>query len=95
MDFEWDGNKNKINLFKHGITFEEAQAIFDGIVLTRVDDRRDYAEARYISIGRLDEDLIILVVYTVRGDITRLISARKANRREKEVYYERIETTFE
>ncbi|BAZ16405.1 hypothetical protein NIES4071_82810 [Calothrix sp. NIES-4071] len=46
MQFEWDENKNTQNLKKHGISFEEAREIFDGIIFTSIDDRFDYGEIR-------------------------------------------------
>ncbi len=51
MDFDWDTAKSQANLEEHGISFDEARHIFDGPVLTWVDDRQDYGEKRYISIG--------------------------------------------
>ena len=53
MQFEWDENKNIQNRQKHGISFEEAQEIFDGIVFTSIDERFDYEEIREISIGAI------------------------------------------
>ncbi|WP_449417367.1 BrnT family toxin [Phormidium nigroviride] len=53
MQFEWDDNKNVQKLKKHGISFEEAQEIFDGIVFTAIDKRFDYGEIREISIGAI------------------------------------------
>ena len=91
MDFEWDEAKNQSNINKHLISFEEAQTIFEGEVLTVADDR--YAEERYMSFGELvlaDGSLVIAVVHTERGERTRLISARKASRRERRQYDEYI-----
>ena len=93
MNFEWDEAKNQSNIRKHLISFEEAQTIFDGEVLTIVDDRFHYREERYLSLGELvlaGGSIIIAVVHTERGEQTRLISARKANRRERRRYYEHI-----
>ncbi len=95
MDFEWDAKKDRENLKKHGISFDEARHIFDGPVLTRVDDRQDYGEMREISFGLLSPDALLMVVHTTRGKKTRLISARKANRRERRFYYEYLEKTLE
>lgn len=89
--FEWDKEKNAANRKKHGIGFEEAKKIFDGPVLTRLDDRREYGETRRISIGALSDAVVIVVAHTDRGGKTRIISARKANRNEREVYYEYLE----
>ena len=51
--FEWDENKNRANRQRHGISFEEAQAIFEGPVFTAQDIRMDYGEERFISIGMI------------------------------------------
>ncbi len=89
--FEWDKKKNAANRKKHGISFEEAKEIFDGPVLTRLDDRREYGETRRISIGALSDAVVIVVAHTDRAEKIRIISARKANRNEREVYYEYLE----
>ena len=62
MQFEWDENKNAQNLKKHGISFEEAQEIFDGIVFTAIDERFDYGEIREISIGAI-QGVVIVTAY--------------------------------
>jgi len=90
MEFDWDSAKNESNLKKHGISFDEAKHIFDGPTLTRVDDRQDYGENRDISLGALSPDAVLVVVHTERGGKIRLISARKANRREGKVYYDHL-----
>ncbi len=90
MEFDWDPAKNDANLNEHGISFDEARHIFDGPVLTRVDDRQDYGENRHISLGALSPDAVLVVVHTVRGDKIRLISDRNANRRERKVYYDHL-----
>jgi uncharacterized protein len=59
MQFEWDENKNAQNLKKHGISFEEAQEIFDGIVFNAIDQRFDYGEIREISIGAIQGVVIV------------------------------------
>ena len=90
MEFDWDAAKNDANLKKHGISFDEAQHIFDGPTLTRADDRQDYGEKRNISLGALSPDAVLVVVHTERRDKIRLISARKANRGERKVYYDHL-----
>ena len=86
MIFEWDEEKNKANLAKHGITFEEAALIFRGITLTGIDIRQDYGEIRKIDIGQLSGQMIIVAVSTDRSGVIRIISARQANRIEKRKY---------
>ncbi len=89
MDFEWDENINQSNTKKHGISFDEAKMAFlDEDMITKEDLRKDYGETRYIGMGKVAE-IIIIVVYTMRKTIIRLISAKKANKKEKQIYYER------
>ena len=85
MGFEWDAAKNAANLAKHGIDFGDAARIFEGPTLEREDDRADYGEARIAAVG-IVEGRELFVVYTVRGRNRRFISARKANRHEREAY---------
>jgi uncharacterized protein len=88
MKFEWDENKNQQNLRKHGISFEEAEEIFYGIVFTSIDERFDYGEIREVSIGAIAEFVIVTVAHTERNGNIRFISARKATPRERRQYYE-------
>lgn len=85
ITFEWDENKNQINIEKHGISFEDAIHVFNGPFLERVDNRFDYGETRYILLGRM-RDNIVVVIYTKRNDKTRLISIRQANKHERKTY---------
>ncbi len=77
--FEWDEEKNQHNIKNHSIRFEDARKIFDGPVLTHLDNRNDYGEVREISLGLFNAMVVLLVVHTDREGTTRLISARKAN----------------
>ncbi len=88
MHFEWDENKNAQNRQKHGISFEEAQEIFNGIILTSIDDRFDYEEIREISIGAIQGVIIVTVAHTDRSGIIRIISAPKATLKERQKYYD-------
>ena len=90
MKFEWDEQKYKSNIDKHGIDFRDAQDIFLNQRLSTRDTRQDYGEKRIITIGLIGKSVCV-VVYTRREETTRIISARKANEREKRRYYERIE----
>lgn len=84
--FEWDDNKSKLNYTKHGITFEEAAHIFlDEHAMYYYDELHSDYEDRIKVIGMIDK--ILVVIYTERGEIYRIISARRANKREKEDYY--------
>lgn len=87
--FEWDDKKNEINVLKHGLSFEDACLVFAGECVTFEDNRFDYGEQRYITLGNL-EDRIVIIVHTYREGKTRIISMRKANDREKEIYKKRL-----
>jgi uncharacterized DUF497 family protein len=87
MEFEWDPEKSRLNLQKHNISFEEAKLIFLGPVYTAKDDRKDYGEKRFISIGILSGVVVLVVAHTDRSGKVRIISARKANKIEREYYY--------
>lgn len=90
--YEWDAHKNRANLAKHGVSFDAAVQIFEGPVLTRRDDRKDYGELRLISMGETPSDhLILVVVHTPRDDVRRIISARRANTRERAIYRDQLE----
>ena len=89
MKFEWDPAKAKANIARHGVSFEAAQAVFTDLqALELLDDWTE--EERWRLLGRATSD-ILLVVYTERGDRVRIISARKASKREQEVYREQGE----
>jgi putative transcriptional regulator len=79
---DWDPRKNLQNYRKHGIKFEDACGIFDDPNLTQETDDRDYGEDRWIAIGRMDLEILV-VVYTERNGKERILSARKAKRREE------------
>ena len=85
MDYEWDPNKAKANLDKHGVDFaDEVTALEDDVAITIEDDYPD--EERFITIGMDALGRILIVVYTWRGGKLRLISARKATPRERKQY---------
>lgn len=91
MRFEWDDSKNQTNILKHGIDFNDVPDIFQHPILSQRDDRADYKEERWVSIGWI-KILIGVVVYTERrGDLIRIISARKATKQEAKYYVENIE----
>ena len=94
MKFEWDEAKNQANIAKHGVSFEQAQKIFDGIVWTRIDDRLDYGEVRFISVGALKKSTLIVVAHTERSGAVGIISARRADHKERKRYYDEIQRTF-
>ena len=88
MEFEWDEAKAAANVEKHGITLEEAIPIFFDNRSETVEDRRwSYGEARFVTTGYL-KDRLFVVVHTPRHGATRIISARRANARERRRYGE-------
>jgi uncharacterized DUF497 family protein len=90
VEFEWDEAKNRTNIAKHGISFELARQIFDGVVWSRIDQRLDYGETRIIAIGVVEQAAILVVAHTERRGRIRIISARRANRRERKRYHDEI-----
>lgn len=85
--FEWDAEKASLNLAKHGVDFEDAIYVLeDPRRFERIDERGDYGEDRYVTLG-LVYGVELVVVYTLRGDAIRLISARKANANERIEYW--------
>ena len=86
MEFEWDTDKAASNLRKHGINFAQATSVLkDETAMTIYDEHS--LEDRYITIGMSDLCQLLVVVYTVRKKRIRLISARKANKRERQQYF--------
>ena len=89
MRFEWDENKSVINLQSHGIDFADVWRVFESERVIFLDDRFDYNELRFVTIGVLRER-IITIVYTENNEITRIISVRKATKNEQRQYREGI-----
>jgi uncharacterized DUF497 family protein len=85
MEFEWDQAKSDRNETERGLPFELAVLLFDGPVLQRIDDRRDYGEVRMRVIGSVG-GRILHCVYTDRGGSRRIISLRYAHRKERDAY---------
>jgi uncharacterized protein len=87
LDFEWDNGKAAANFRKHGVTFEQAAYAFrDPFAVEWIDARATYGEERVILLG-MSFDEILSVVYTERGERLRIISARRATKYEKDLYY--------
>ena len=87
MVFAWDEEKNKANRKKHGISFEEAVCVFNDEKLLEIYDSEhsDSEEDRWYAVGTIG--ILIVVVFTIRNDSVRIISARKATNGEKNEYY--------
>lgn len=83
--FEWDEAKRRANLWRHGIDFAEVGEVFAAPVTT-LDDRYDYGEKRYLTLGLL-KGSVVAVVHTESDDVIRIISARKAERYEEIKYF--------
>jgi uncharacterized DUF497 family protein len=83
MEFEWDPAKHERNLRTRGIGFDEASLIFDGEIIEWPDTRTDYGETRMNAIGETN-DKVLRVTYTVRGQVVRIITAWKANQRDRQ-----------
>lgn len=91
IDFVWDEEKAKLNLQKHGISFETARRVFaDEYRIEYYDLEHSDYEDRFITIGSAgDTVLVLFVVFTERNRRIRIISARKADKRERRMYYGR------
>jgi uncharacterized protein len=86
-DFEWDDAKAAANFAKHKVGFDTARRAFaDGFAVEREDDSRDYGEPRFNLLGMVDSR-VLFVVYTMRGEIIRIISAREAEPYERRLYH--------
>ena len=92
MDFEWNEKKNRLNYEKHGLDFNDAEFVFSEKTITFKDDRFEYGEERFITLGELKKRVVV-IVHIQRDFVTRIISMRKANEREKKIYYERLNET--
>ena len=88
MRFEWDEQKAKSNLRKHGVTFDEARTVFDDLATKlHLDFGHSENEPRYLALGISYRGRLLLVSHCYRGaDVVRLISARKANKAELKIY---------
>jgi len=86
MNLEWDDEKNRANIAKHGVRLEDAECIFSGFTLDREDERFEYREQRVISIGMLNHVAILTVAHTDRNGAVRIISSRPAKAMERKAY---------
>jgi uncharacterized DUF497 family protein len=87
MEFEWDESKAAANLKKHGVSFDEAETVFDNVLAIIFDDEaHSEGERREIMIGHSRNNRLLLISFTERSNVIRIISARLATRREREDY---------
>jgi len=91
MKYEWDEAKNRKNIAKHGLSFEDAEQVLAGPCVTFEDDRFAYGEERFITLGLLAGRLVV-IAHSPRDEGTRVISMRKGNRREQTIYQKRLGT---
>ena len=89
MRFEWDEAKRQLNLRRHGINFVDAVEVFQVETVTVIDDRYEYGEMRFLTLG-LVNGMVVAVSHTENGDVIRIISARKAQKDEEIRYFKEI-----
>ncbi len=91
MQFEWNAEKVKANLKKHGVSFDEAKTVFDDpLFVIFAEPDHSFEENRFIIMGESNQNRLLVVSYTERPPKTRLISAREATRPERKKYEEDI-----
>ncbi|MBI4356835.1 MAG: BrnT family toxin [Gammaproteobacteria bacterium] len=95
MRFEWNEIKRISNLDKHDMDFVDAAEMFEGPMLVRQDTRKTYGEERFIGFGFIQKRLMAVVYASRKPDIIRIISLRKANKREQERFKNEIEDKLE
>ncbi|MGE0151163.1 MAG: BrnT family toxin [Reyranellaceae bacterium] len=86
MRISFDPNKRRKTLHERGLDFADAARIFAGPHFENLDDRFDYGEDRYITVGLLD-GIVVVIVWTQRGQTRRIISMRKANAKETQSFF--------
>jgi len=89
MEFEWEPEKAARNLAKHGVSFHEAGTVFgDPLAITFSDPDHSEEEDCFLTFGHSSEGHLLVVSHTDRGEFTRIISARRATRKERKLYEE-------
>ncbi|WP_428696267.1 BrnT family toxin [Stappia sp.] len=89
MQFEWDEDKRQQILKDRGVDILDAALMFENAVITKIDDRQDYGEERFISLGMADGECYV-VVHTERNGNIRLITAWKGGRNDRKEYKNRF-----
>lgn len=89
MRYEWDESKRRANIRKHGLDFVGVEEVFGGKMMTTFDDRFDYGEERFVTVGILS-GRVVVVAHTERQEVMRIISVRKATRNEEIAYFKTI-----
>lgn len=90
MRFTWQEAKRKSNLKDHGLDFRDVSKVFRGLTYTFEDDRFDYGEQRFVTLGLLD-GTPVSIVHTETKDHIRIISFRKATKNEQILYFKNIQ----
>ena len=90
MAISYDPQKRALTLANRGLDFEDAHYVFEGRHLQIEDDRFDYGEVRWQTVGRLG-NVVVMVVWTARGDGRHVISMRTCNARERQRYLPRLD----
>jgi uncharacterized protein len=92
MKFEWDYAKNRYNIMKHGVSFEQASEVFADVnALDIFDGIHSELEDRFITIGLIPKGPVLVAWTEPADDVIRIISARRASKQEMRRYYEQIE----
>ena len=94
MKFEWDKQKNKANIEKHGLDFADAHKVFESPMLVKINDRKDYGEDRWIGIGLMDTRVVVIVFTEPKENDIRVISFRKATTDERKHYEQAYKDEF-
>jgi len=89
MRCEWDESKRQSNIQKHGIDFIGIERVFAGYTITILDDRFDYCESRFITLGLLSSRVVV-ITHAKTGEVIRIISVRKATKNEEASYFKEI-----
>lgn len=89
MNFIWNEKKRQKNIQKHGLDFAELKIVFQGPLVTKIDDRKNYGKIRWISLGNMAGTIVILVYTEIKNEI-RFISARRASKNETTIYFKKI-----
>jgi len=89
MRYEWDESKRQSNIQKHGIDFIGIEGVFAGYAITILDDRFDYCESRFITLGLLSSRVVV-ITHTETDEVIRIISVRKETKNEEANYFKEI-----
>ena len=95
MRYEWNQDKDRVNQAKHKVSFETACLVFEDPIHLSIQDRHEHSDERWQTLSMVDEVVLLLVAHTVVEDeeLIRIISARKATRKEKQIYEQAYKKT--